>query len=80
MDCGYHREGVDPECESSISLVKRLAQSDFFQFSGLYAHAGHSYDAKGVDSVRKISEKERDVTVGFAKKLRAAGEEKVLCS
>ncbi|KAL3914761.1 MAG: hypothetical protein SGPRY_007509 [Prymnesium sp.] len=73
VDCGYHRDGVNPEEESSVALVRRLANSPLFRFSGLYTHAGHSYNVSGAEAVRELAAEERDVTVRFASQLRAAG-------
>ena len=73
VDCGYHRDGVDPEDEASVELIKRLDGAATTIFAGIYTHAGHSYDAPDADAVRRIAEQERQVTVGFAAKLRRAG-------
>ena len=103
VDCGYHRDGVDPQDERSVALVQacvparrtvrhglastascapdasciagRLGTSASTLFGGIYTHGGHSYDAKGAAGVAPIAEAERDVTVGFADRLRAAGVE-----
>ena len=103
VDCGYHRDGVDPQDERSVALVQacvparrtvrhglastascapdasciagRLCTSASTLFGGIYTHGGHSYDAKGAAGVVPIAEAERDVTVGFADRLRAAGVE-----
>lgn len=73
VDCGYHRDGVDPLDESSVALVRMLATSGVTRFAGIYTHAGHSYDATTVDEVRRIADDERDVTVGFAGRLASCG-------
>lgn len=38
-----------------------------------YTHGGHSYDEADAKAVVAVAEKERDVTLSFAAKLRAAG-------
>jgi len=73
VDCGYHRDGVDPDDEASVDLANRIAAAPTASFHGIYTHGGHSYDATSVDAVRKIAEQERDAVVKFAAKLRAAG-------
>lgn len=72
VDCGYHRDGVDPDDADSVALVRRLVDSAATRFAGIYTHAGHSYDAKSGAEVEAIAVQERDVTVRFAAKLRAA--------
>ena len=74
VDCGYHRDGVDPDDPESVDLVRALCESPLTSFAGLYTHGGHSYDTAGdASALRAIAEAERDITVGFANKLRAAG-------
>eukprot|EP00929_Paragymnodinium_shiwhaense_P038512 TRINITY_DN20338_c0_g1_i1.p1 TRINITY_DN20338_c0_g1~~TRINITY_DN20338_c0_g1_i1.p1 ORF type:complete len:390 (-),score=96.72 TRINITY_DN20338_c0_g1_i1:350-1519(-) len=73
VDCGYHRDGVDPEDPDSVELVRRISSSSVASLEGIYTHGGHSYGAKSVDEVVRIGEQERDAVVNFAKKLRAAG-------
>ena len=74
VDCGYHREGVDPHSEASVELVRSLSESSgATSFAGVYTHAGHSYDASTPTEIAQIAAAERDVTVGFAQRLRAAG-------
>ena len=72
VDCGYHRDGCDPTDPSSVELVRAL-DDPLTAFAGVYTHAGHSYDAPDVKTVEAIAAAERDVTVGFAGTLRAAG-------
>lgn len=73
VDCGYHRDGVDPEDPTSLELVRELCSSEATSFAGLYTHGGHSYDATTPSEVAEIAVVERDVTVRFAEKLRAEG-------
>jgi D-serine deaminase-like pyridoxal phosphate-dependent protein len=72
LDCGYHRDGVDPDDPDSIALVKELAASSKTSFAGLYTHAGHSYACRDAVGIRKVAADERDVTLRFAATLRAA--------
>jgi D-serine deaminase-like pyridoxal phosphate-dependent protein len=73
VDCGYHRAGVDPGAESSVALARRLARSAQLDFRGILTHAGHSYESRGADDIRRVAHVEREVTVAFAEKLRASG-------
>lgn len=73
VDCGYGRSGVDPQREESMALARRLATADGICFDGILTHAGHSYHARDAADRLRIAHQERDVMVGFARKLREAG-------
>jgi len=73
VDCGYHRDGVDPADEASVALAKRIAEAPTATFFGIYTHGGHGYDGSSVAAVVKIAEQERDAVVNFAAKLKGAG-------
>eukprot|EP00629_Pelagomonadales_sp_RCC1024_P008753 CAMPEP_0119267440 /NCGR_PEP_ID=MMETSP1329-20130426/5578_1 /TAXON_ID=114041 /ORGANISM="Genus nov. species nov., Strain RCC1024" /LENGTH=424 /DNA_ID=CAMNT_0007267365 /DNA_START=166 /DNA_END=1437 /DNA_ORIENTATION=+ len=73
VDCGYHRDGVDPNDPASLALVKRIDECGALSFAGLYTHGGHSYDCQSIDEVRAVAAQERDEIVAFAEKCRAAG-------
>ena len=73
VDCGYHRSGVDPAAESSVALVRRIADSPHLVFDGLLTHAGHGYAARTDAARRAVAKEEREVTVAFAERLRATG-------
>lgn len=75
VDCGYHRDGIDPEAESSVELAQRIVASPVAKLAGLYTHGGHSYDAAGPEVVREVAEQERSAIASFAQKLRAVGVE-----
>uniref|UniRef100_A0A7S2S5A6 D-serine dehydratase n=1 Tax=Mucochytrium quahogii TaxID=96639 RepID=A0A7S2S5A6_9STRA len=70
VDCGYGRDGVDPEAESTLDLVKALNDHKATRFMGIYTHAGHSYGAKDKCELIKIGEKERDTVVALASKIK----------
>ncbi|KAH8061689.1 D-serine ammonia-lyase [Aureococcus anophagefferens] len=70
VDCGYHRDGVDPDDPESLKLVEAIVACEDLEFAGLYTHGGHSYDCASVEDVRAIARAERDNTVAFADKLR----------
>lgn len=73
VDCGYHRAGVDPASPEAFELAGRMAASRAVVFDGLLTHAGHSYSAYDRAGRLAIAEQERDVMIGFAARLRAAG-------
>ena len=73
VDCGYHRDGVDPDDPESLKLVEAIVACEDLEFAGLYTHGGHSYDCASVEDVRAIARAERDNTVAFAEKVRKAG-------
>lgn len=71
IDCGYHRAGVAPEDPVAEALAARLAESDRLTFEGLLTHSGHAYAGPGRAEALAAAREERDVTVGFAERLRA---------
>ena len=76
VDCGYHRAGVDPEGPEVLQLARRLAASRRLAFGGLLTHSGHAYKEDRLTVARQ----ERDVMMGCADRLRAAGVEVPLVS
>ncbi len=72
VDCGYGRAGVDPASDAAVGLARRLADSPRVDFAGVLAHGGHSYDCVDHVGLVAVATEERDVTAGFADRLRAA--------
>jgi D-serine deaminase-like pyridoxal phosphate-dependent protein len=58
VDCGYHRAGVDPNDPDSVRLAIAIANSPAVHFQGLLTHAGHSYNARDVEEIRRIAAEE----------------------
>jgi D-serine deaminase-like pyridoxal phosphate-dependent protein len=58
VDCGYHRAGVDPNDPDSARLAIAIANSPAVHFQGLLTHAGHSYNARDVEEIRRIAAEE----------------------
>ena len=58
VDCGYHRAGVDPENPDSERLAMQMANSERVRFQGLLTHAGHSYNARDAEEIRRIAAEE----------------------
>lgn len=73
VDCGYHRAGVDPESPRSLDLARALAGSSRLRFDGVLTHSGHSYQGTSREEIAAIAGQERDVTAGFAGRLRSQG-------
>jgi D-serine deaminase-like pyridoxal phosphate-dependent protein len=73
VDCGYHRAGVDPENPDSVRLALALARSEAVRFQGLLTHAGHSYNAGGLEEVRRIAAEESASLTRFRALLAGQG-------
>ena len=73
IDCGNHRVGVDPESPEALALARYLHEADHLDFAGILAHSGHAYNAMDDHQRRDIAISERDITAGFAQRLRNAG-------
>jgi D-serine deaminase-like pyridoxal phosphate-dependent protein len=69
VDCGYHRAGVDPADPESARLGQAIAKSKAARFRGLLTHAGHSYDARCVEEIRKIAAQESGSLTRFRERL-----------
>jgi D-serine deaminase-like pyridoxal phosphate-dependent protein len=65
VDCGYHRAGVDPDDPDSARLALALRDSPAVHLQGLLTHAGHSYNAKSVDDIRRVAAAETDAVSRF---------------
>lgn len=73
VDCGYHRAGVDPSSPDSVRLATALARSESIRFQGLLTHAGHSYNARDVEEIRRIAAEESGALSRFRALLASAG-------
>lgn len=73
VDCGYHRAGVDPDSPDSVRLALALARSEGVRFQGLLTHAGHSYNARDVEEIRRIAGEESGVLTRFRALLASEG-------
>ena len=70
VDCGYHRDGVNPQAAASLELIETIATSEGMVFSGIYTHGGHSYDGGSKSEVVGIANDERASVVDFSEKIR----------
>jgi D-serine deaminase-like pyridoxal phosphate-dependent protein len=73
VDCGYHRVGVDPDRDESVSIAAKLSQSPHVGFRGILTHAGQSYRCRTWEEISRVAGQERAVMVAFADRLRRAG-------
>ncbi len=73
VDCGGGRTGVDPSRDEGVAFAARLAASPHLDFRGILTHAGQAYGCRDAAEIRAVAAQERDVTVSFAGRLRAAG-------
>jgi D-serine deaminase-like pyridoxal phosphate-dependent protein len=73
VDCGYHRVGVDPDREESVSFATKLSQSPHLDFRGILTHAGHAYRCRTREEISRVAGQERETMVAFADRLRRAG-------
>ena len=74
VDTGGGRGGIAPDDEKAlIAVAAEVQRSESLTLAGVLTHAGHSYHAEGLDSIRAIAEAERAGAVRAAECLRAAG-------
>ena len=69
VDCGYHRDGIDPESSDAIKLADEIVRENKATLTGLYTHGGHSYNAPSPDKIQEYSIQERDSIVLLSQKL-----------
>jgi len=73
IDCGTHRAGVDPESPDSVRLAIAIARSEGVRFQGLLTHAGHSYNARDVEEIRRVAAEESGCLTRFQALLASEG-------
>ena len=73
IDCGYHRAGVDPGSPDSVRLALAMARSESVRFQGLLTHAGHSYNARDAQEVRRVAAEEAGCLTRFRALLASEG-------
>lgn len=69
LDSGDHRAGIKSDSTELIEIGKSLGE----KLAGVMTHAGHSYDCRDPECIRKIAEHERATVVTAASRLRDAG-------
>ncbi len=73
IDVGQHRGGVAPDGEALLDVARAMTRAGI-ACVGVLAHAGHSYDARGVVEIARVAEQERSSAVHAAERLRADGQ------
>lgn len=71
LDTGYHRSGIPFQNYDEIEqLLKFFNQSEYLDFQGFYAHAGHTYhaeDSRRINEIQKVTvERLSEVRNGFS--------------
>lgn len=57
IDVGTHRTGINPEDYETINaIIETGYQNPNLKFQGFLAHAGHSYNARSADEIKKVYE------------------------
>jgi len=69
VDCGYHRDGVDPAAEESLALCQKITSCSSARLCSLYTHGGHSYGG----GVLAAGEAERDALLLLKSRMQTAG-------
>ena len=72
IDCGEHRTGVeadDPVLLEIAGILREGGQT----LMGVATHAGHSYACRSIEAIRAVAERERELAVRAANRLRAGG-------
>ncbi|KAI9366621.1 hypothetical protein BD770DRAFT_376640 [Pilaira anomala] len=65
VDCGYGRAGVPINDTNTLILAKRLSESPYIVFNGIYTHAGHSYSSKNRTEALEYLKNECDMARQF---------------
>ena len=69
IDSGDHRAGVAAEGPELLAVARQMGD----KLVGVMTHAGHSYDCRDVDCVKRVAEDERSAVVLAAGRLRESG-------
>lgn len=73
IDSGGGRGGVDPAGADLLAIAQAISAAPNLTLAGVLTHAGHSYEAKSIDQIKKIAEDERRAVTTAAQRLRDAG-------
>src|SRR6476659_4233531 len=66
IDSGGARAGVDPNGDELLEIGRALGDKR----AGVLTHAGHSYECRTVEAIRKVAEQERLAVVTAAERLQ----------
>jgi D-serine deaminase-like pyridoxal phosphate-dependent protein len=73
IDSDGHRAGLKPCSDEAQSIAQFLATEPGARFRGVMTHAGGSYDARNIEEIRAIAERERRAVVETAAMLSRTG-------
>src|SRR3989449_3611225 len=73
VDSGLHRAGVNPASPYALKVAAELGAERGLVFDGILSHSGHAYRTTNRAEAARVAEQERNVMVGLAGRLRAAG-------
>ncbi|MBN9317015.1 MAG: alanine racemase [Devosia sp.] len=73
LDSGEKRAGVMADSTALIELGKVIHHLPALRLAGVLTHAGHSYQGRSLEAIRKVAEEERLCATTAAERLRAAG-------
>ena len=73
LDSGERRAGVFAESPELLEIGRSLAELPGTRLEGVITHAGHSYQCRSIEDVRRVAEEERVIAVTAAERLRAIG-------
>src|SRR5947208_2409176 len=80
VDSGYHRAGVDPDAPESVRLAVAVANSSAMRFHGLLTHAGHSYNSRNPEEIRKVASQETESLTRLRGRIAEQGVDKLIRS
>jgi D-serine deaminase-like pyridoxal phosphate-dependent protein len=72
VDCGESRGGLTPDSPELLEVAKLLIQAGH-RLTGVFTHAGHSYDVRDVASRRAVARQEQEAVVAAKARLVGAG-------
>ena len=73
IDCGEHRTGLPVDSDQLVAIAACLSESKATHFAGVLTHAGHSYQCRSADEIRKVAAEERDAVVLASQRLKQSG-------
>lgn len=73
LDSGEKRAGVLADSPELLEIGRALAELQGTRLEGVLTHAGHSYQSRTIEDVRRVAEEERVVAVTAAERLRSIG-------
>ena len=72
--------GVDPDAPESVRLAVAVANSSAMRFHGLLTHAGHSYNSRNPEEIRKVASQETESLTRLRGRIAEQGVDKLIRS